>query len=906
MIDFRKNGIQGRLAGILFVAVAAFGSLALVPDRPAWGAAAQTAPAENTVLRATLENGMKVVLVRNDLAPVVSTVINYGVGANETPEGFPGTAHAQEHMMFRGSPGLTGDQLADIGSLMGGSFNADTRQTVTQYYFTVPKDDLELALHIEAIRMQAVNDSEEDWETERGAIEQEVSRDLSNPLYVLDMQLREALFKGSPYAHDALGTKTSFDRTTGAMLKRFHDTWYAPNNATLVVAGDLDPRKTLATIKTLFGTIPPKSLPDRPEVALQPVEPASLSLKTDLPYAMQVFAFRMPGFESRDWPAVEVLADVLDSERGKFQDMVANGDALQAGFSIDPLPKASMAYVAASFPVTGDASVVAGKLRAVVEQIAEKGVPADMVEDAKQQERRSAEFQKNSIQGLADVWSEAVAVYGLRSPDVDLERIEKVTVADVNRAARKYLTLDHAISAVLTPQGSGKPISSESFGGEESLSLGKAEATPLPGWAEAALSDPKVPESTVHPVVSTLPNGIRLIVQPETVSDTVSVYGSINNRSELTVPKGKEGLGSILDELFSYGTQSLDRVAFQKALNRIGASEGAGTSFSVRVLTGNFDRGVELLADNELHPALPQEAFRIVQRQLAQSVAGRMKSPSYMAGRALREALFPAGDPSRREAVPETINAITYQDVLDYYKTVIRPDLATIVVIGNVTPEKARSVIETYFGDWKATGPKPPVDLPPVPDNMASVVAVPDASRSQASVSLAESLGVTRTDPDYYALDLGNAVLGGSLYSTRLTRDLRKNAGLVYSVDSDLESGKTRGFYFVEYACDPQNIGTVHTMVLQELKAMQKTPVSPEELQRAKAVLIRQIPLAEASLAGIAGGLIHRAEEGLPLDEPTRAAARYLSLDAKDIQAAYAKWLRPQDFIRVSTGPASR
>jgi zinc protease len=236
------------------------------------------------VLRATLDNGLKVVIVPNKLAPVATVMVNYLAGSNEAPPGFPGMAHAQEHMMFRGNPGLSANQLANITAAMGGQFNADTQQTLTQYFFTVPASDLEVALHIEAIRMSGVMDTEKLWQEERGAIEQEVARDLSDPQYVFYIKLLGAMFKGTPYAHDALGTKPSFDQTTGAMLKQFYDTWYVPNNAIIVIAGDVDPHKALDQVKRLFGSIPSKPLPPRPEINLQPVSAETMQLKTDRPW----------------------------------------------------------------------------------------------------------------------------------------------------------------------------------------------------------------------------------------------------------------------------------------------------------------------------------------------------------------------------------------------------------------------------------------------------------------------------------------------------------------------------------------------------------------------------------------------------------------------------------------------
>jgi zinc protease len=183
-------------------------------------------------------------------------------------------------------------------------------------------------------------------------------------------------------------------------------------------------------------------------------------------------------------------------------------------------------------------------------------------------------------------------------------------------------------------------------------------------------------------------------------------------------------------------------------------------------------------------------------------------------------------------------------------------------------------------------------------------VAVPDESRVQNSVVLAQTMAISRSHPDYYALELGSAVLGGSFYSTRLSIDLRKNAGLVYSVGSDLNAGRTRGNYFVQYASDPQNVSKAHQIIVQELKKMQDEPVSADELQRVKALMLRQIPLGESSVGGIARGLAGRWDLDLPLDEPTKAAQRYIALGPAEIQAAFKKWVRPDDLVRITQGPA--
>lgn len=894
------KGIRHTLFGTLFGILVA---LTLLLSSATQAGPVDASAKGSGVVRATLRNGLRVIIVPDSLAPVVTTVVNYLAGSNEAPPGFPGMAHAQEHMMFRGSPGLTADQLSAISAAMGGNFNADTQQTVTQYYFTVPAGNLDLALHIESLRMKGVLDTDALWDKERGAIEQEVASDLSNPQYVFYTKLLSALFHGTPYEHDALGTKASFDRTSGAMLHDFYSKWYAPNNAILLIAGNVDPKKVLPEIDSLFGDIPKKTIPKRPEVKLGAISTETLKLNTDLPYGLAVISYRVPGSDSPDYAALNILSDVLSSQRGALYGMVPAGKALYAGFSLDLMPRGGLAYAMAAFPKGANGGTLIQEVQQILAADLKNGVSPDLVEAAKRHELSDAEFQKNSIEGLAMAWSNAVAVEGRQSPQDDIDAIQKVTVDDVNRVARQYLDQNKGIQALLTPQPSGKPLSSKSFGSAESLAGSPSGPVALPAWAAQDLARLDVPKLSTNPVQTTLPNGLRLIVQPETISNTVTLVGHVKNNPDLETPAKQEGLDSVLDDLFSYGTRKLDRVAFQKALDDIGADESAGTDFSLAVLADHFDRGVALLSDNLLHPALPESAFKVVQRETAQSVAGQLQSPEYLTGRALDASLFPKHDPTLRQATPQTVSALTLPDVNEYYTRVFRPDLTTIVVIGNISPDQAKAAIEKYFGEWKASGPPPPTDLPDVPANQPGSTAVPDKSRVQVKVDLAETLGMNRLNPDYYALELGNHILGGGFYATRLYRDLRENSGLVYYVASSFEIGKTRGIYQVSYACDPQNVSKARSIIVRDLKAMQTTLVSADDLQQAKAMLLRQVPLSEASVNRIARGWIARSTIGLPLDEPNIAARHYVQLTAGQVKAAYGKWLRPDDLVQVTEGP---
>jgi len=862
-------------------------------------------PVADTPLRATLPNGLRVVIVRDRLAPVVTTELNYLTGSAEAPAGFPGTAHALEHMMFRGSTGLDRDQLSAIGAQLGGDYNADTTENVTQYFYTAPAADLDVLLRIEALRMGGLSLRQEDWDKERGAIEQEVARDLSSPGYRYVAQLQSILYANTPYAHDALGTRPSFDKTDAAMLRTFYQTWYAPNNAILVIAGDVDPQAALARVHAAFDAIPRRDVPAISAIKPGPLTSQTLHLTTDYPVGLVTLAYRMPGLRADDFAVSDILSDVLASRRGALYQLVPQGKALFAGFEPAQKALAGFGIALGAFPTGSDPAPLVAEMKALMADIRDHGVPAELVEAAKRKEIAQIGFAANSISGLAENWSQAVALMGLSSPDDLAAAYARVTPDAVNAMARRLLDPAQSVTAILIPDHSGKPSADKGFGGSESFAAAADKPVPLPDWAEKALARLELPPASAAPDVSVLPNGLRLIVVPSHVSHTVLVSGRIRQSSDLQEPKGKEGVAALTDDLFSYGTHQHDRLGFQKALDDIAAQASAGSQFRLSVLTPQFERGMDLLAEAELQPAFPEPALKIVREEQAQAQAGELTSPDYQFGLAVQKALNPPHDPSLREATPQSIRGVTLPDVQAYYQAAFRPDLTTIVVAGDVSPAQARAVVARAFGGWKATGPAPQVDLPARPDSHSAAARVSDPGTVQDDVLLAETLGLTAAQPDHFMLQLGNEILGGG-FSSRLYQDLRVRTGYVYSVQSRFSWARHRAAYSISFGADPDKVNKARDAAVRDIETMRTTPVSATELAMAKASLLRGEPLRRASLSAVANEYQLLVELGLPLDTPDIAARAYYGATPDAIRHAFSTWIRPGDLATVVKGPASR
>jgi zinc protease len=232
--------------------------------------------------------------------------------------------------------------------------------------------------------------------------------------------------------------------------------------------------------------------------------------------------------------------------------------------------------------------------------------------------------------------------------------------------------------------------------------------------------------------------------------------------------------------------------------------------------------------------------------------------------------------------------------------------MTTIVVVGDVSPAEAKSEVEKTFGNWKAAGPKPDVIPKPVPVNPAVYTVVPNAYASQDEVLLGQMLHLNLHDPDRYALQLGNEVLGGNGFASRLMVDIRVNHGYAYGAGSGMSFDRSRSMFYVRYGSDPGKVKPVDQLVLKNLKEMRAAAVKPDELTNAKQARIRSIPLEVSSVNNIARSLLEWSINGEPLDEPMVAAKHYLSLNADQVQDAFRKYVEPAHLVQVVQGPAPK
>jgi zinc protease len=860
---------------------------------------------ERNVKRLTLRNGLRVILVRNTSAPVVTVQVNVLVGGNEDPTGFPGLAHAQEHMAFRGCRDMTAEQTAAVYAQLGDENNADTQEELTRYYVTVPKADLDVALEAESKCLTDVDDFQPQWEQERGALENEVRQTQNDLAYNLLQRIDQTLFAGTRYTNDSLGNLQSLQLMNATVLKQFYRKWYAPSNEVLIVVGDFDLESTAKTVTSLFGAIEDHSVPGSPLARLSAFRSTHFTLESDLANPVAYIAYRLPGTDSSDFAAATVLTSLLQREEGTLAKLTSSGFAIKTEFGLEQtFREGSVALASITVPNGQSVSGASAKLKLAIQREALRGFAPQALESAKRSLLLELAFHADSISDVADDWSEAVALRSRLSPEEDVDAIRNVSLEDVDRVARRYLLHTQVVTATVVNTRNAKIRPFLISNGPEKVStpIFSTQAR-LPPWVGARLDALQVPDRDAPSSDITLSNGIHLLVKFDASLPNITLVGSVKHSAGLQTGAGQEGISQVMDAIFALGAWSTPKENLQRSFDEMSARETAGYQFGLAVKKENFSKSLALMAFHQLHPALDAKSFTLAKLKVQQELANDTVSPDQLAGRALDQALLPVGDPALRRATRNSVTNLNLKEAREYFEATVRPDLTTIVVVGDITPEEARLQLESSFGSWKANGAIPNTVLPRIPANQRSRVHVPDAASTQASVVLAEQIQLNRSEADYYAMMIGTQVLDGGFYASRLYQALRQQTGYVYSVDVGLNAVDRRAQYSIGYDCKPENVAKVKAIIEAEIHSISAEDISPEELHQAKALLLRRLTLEEANVSDIAFGMLERARAGLPFVEPMTAARAYVDLDAKAVKEAFARVIDTRNLVEIVRGP---
>src|SRR3984885_7432842 len=869
------------------------------------GAAQSTVPAPQS---RTLANGLKVVVIEDHAAPVAQVHMWYRFGALDETPGKTGLAHALEHMMFRGTHDLSSAGLDDMTARFGGEVNAQTENEITHYYFVIPADRVDTIVHLEADRMRNLKLDAADWNIERGAVLGEYAEKHSNPVSSFIFNVNQRVYPGSRLGATSLGAKADIEKATVADLRRYYDAWYRPNNATLVVTGDVDAAAVFAEAQRYFGPIASAPLPARRQYALHPATATSYTERSNFPYTMVDEAYAAPG-DAKPYEHDQVRNDValgaMFNPRGPFRALVEQG--LVLGYNPSPLEdrRASVVHVMLVVAPGHKPAEVRAAYEKIMAGVLAKGLDADLFDASKRSQLASMTYARPSIVGLGDAIGANMVFPGDTDPS-EFDALYGAITRDEATAVARRVYAKASVVAVLQPGGfnaaEAQPPSSVTSSVTDSFG-DRTSNGPLvqPAWMKAALAKPLALRSAVDPVVTTLPNGLRLLVQRVATNPTVFVDGLVRT-SPTFDPRGKEGLGEVTSALMDWGSAKYDYDAQRKLADDRAADISFGTTFSAHGRATDFPALLDALADDVRHPLFPTDKLTLVKQQLTAVASRRALDPNYRTRRAFAEALYPAGDPELRESTPASIASIALDDVKSYHAKYVRPDMTTLIVVGDVDPAAVAREGTARFGDWTADGPKPDPHLPPIPLPAAKRQNV-ETPAQDVNVQLGAP-ALARTNPDYDALVLANAIYGGgALDGTRLFREVREKRGLVYGAYSSLNAGRDRGTFTISFRAVPAKADAANALVRAELRRMQTERVSAGELAAAKTRVVAQAIEAEEATSTITGDLLQIGLDDLPSSYYANLAQRYQRITAADVQRAAKAYFHPDNLVEVRTGP---
>jgi len=864
---------------------------------------AQTMSAQPAVATRTLSNGLQIYVVEDHAAPVVETAVWYRFGSLYETPGRTGLAHALEHMMFRGSARVSAAGLDDIVAHLGAQMNAETNYDFTHFFFLMPADKLSVALTVEADRMRHALIAPSEWRIERGAVLSEIDGDLSSPFFSLQSAVRAAAYPGSAAGATPLGKRADVAAATAADIARYYRQWYAPNNAALVVGGDVHAADVCAQAERVFGAIPAKKLP--PIAFQHPVAARGKTADSAFPFPFEVLdlAYAVPGDIEAGEPEISTLAALINNVRAPFyRALVESNIALAVTANADTQLRGGLLNVLVVLNPGRSPAEAQAVFENAMAQSLKNGFDPELVAAAKRSTIAERVLDTDSVGGLTDLVGYTYGIVRERVEDED-RRLSAITAASLLHTARTYLAnpavVGHLSPNAQPPAGGSQKISATATD-NFSARVPNGRVV-MPATVARAIRTPTAARSKLAPVRYRLANGMTVIVQTRRDRPTVSVRGVIDANPAFE-PEGQAGVARLASDVANFGTEHQDFAAQRKAIDDLGAIVTLGEIFTARGFATDLDAMLGILADAEQHPSFPEHYFTQERDQLANSIAQELNISGQAVNRNYLRLLLSPQDAGLRFPTPQSVHQLRRNDLLAYVHRFWRPDLTTIAIVGNVSPQQARASVERAFGSWEAPGAPPDTRERAYPAARAAHAYVPTEA-GQVYIKLGQPLAA-RTSADYDALALLNQILGGAgAFESRLWNEMRQKRGLVYSVSSRLNAERDRGDLSIELDASPQNVVSAVRFVRSQLVRLQREPVSQTEITDARARVASGTLLSEEAPANELIELTDMVRLGLPQNYYATLRDRFERVSPADLMRVAREYLRPDALIEIYAGP---
>lgn len=890
----------------------------------------------------TLDNGLRVIVHEDRKAPVVAVSVWYRVGSKNEPAGKTGFAHLFEHLMFNGSENAPGDFFEPLQQVGATDSNGTTSFDRTNYFETVPTGALDRALFLESDRMGHLLGAvtQEKLDNQRGVVQNEKRQGDNNPFGLLRYEIFENLFpKGHPYHHSTIGSMGDLDAASLADVKKWFTDNYGPNNAVLVLAGDVDLATAKAKVTEWFGDIPRGPEVKAPAASV-PTLPAPLAkeVKDLIPTTRIYRMWAIPGLNDAEAVPLQMAATVLGGlSSSRLDNAMVRKDpvAVSVSAGAQTFEDAGILIVQADVKPGVDVKVVSDKLDAEIAKFLAEGPTADELQ------RAAASYLGGTISGLESVGgfggkAVTLAEGALYSNDpsyykAELDRLAKATPEQTAAIARKWMSRP-AFSLTYTP--GERTEGGENRGG--AVTEGKmADAVAPDRYWNPALGDigpdtgvgTSIADRSQLPTVADLKaldfpaieraklkNGIEVLFARRATVPTVNVAVSFD-AGYAADPHNALGTQSLMLSLMDEGTTSRDSIAFAEAKERLGAQiDGSATAdetvFSLFALKPNLAASLGLLADYIRNPALDAGELDRVRAQQLNRLKAELNNPNAIASRVLMPVLYgadhPYGIPPSGLGTTAAVTAATRDQLAAFHSAWIRPDNARIFVVGDTTLKEVTKQLDAAFGDWKAPAAAKGTKHfeTPVPAPKPRILLF-DRPKSPQSVIMAGKVLAAKGTEDLEVLRSANDIFGGNFLS-RFNTNLRETKGWSYGVRSRISNDSDRLTWVAIAPVQADRTGDSIREFQSDLKAyLGDKGTTKEELERTINGSVRELPGSFETSTDVLGGMRQIVKFGRPDDYYEKLPATYEAMTAAEVDAAARKALSTGDLVYVVVGDAS-